>query len=70
MPMVPPFDIFRMEQTGHLVWQETAETLDLAKLRIKTLMASQPSDYVIYSQKTGNKTVVSINADSVDTSGV
>ena len=68
--MVPPFDIFRVEQTGQLVWQGTAETLELVTLRIKTLMASLPSDYVIYSEKTGYKTVVSINADSIDTSGV
>jgi hypothetical protein len=56
--MVPPFDIFRVESDGHLVWRDTAETLDLARLRIKILMLAQPADYVIYSQRTGHKTVI------------
>jgi hypothetical protein len=56
--MLPPFDIFRVETDGHLVWKDTAQTLDLARLRIKILMVSQPADFVIYSQETGHKTVV------------
>jgi hypothetical protein len=44
--MVPPFDIFRVESDGHLVWKDTAETIDLARLRIKILMLAQPADYV------------------------
>ena len=56
--MLPPFDIFRVETDGHLVWKDTAETLDLARLRIKILMVLSPGDFVIYSQETGHKTVV------------
>jgi hypothetical protein len=56
--MIPPFDIFRVENDGHLVWRDTAKSLDLAKLRVKILMASNPADYVIYSQQTGHKTLV------------
>jgi hypothetical protein len=56
--MFPPFDIFRVESDGHLVWQGTAETLALARLRVKILSVSNDSDYVIYSQQTGHKTVV------------
>lgn len=56
--MLPPFDIFRIENDGHLAWKDTAETLDLARLRIKILMVSQPGDFVIYSQQTEHKTVV------------
>jgi hypothetical protein len=56
--MFPPFDIFRVESDGRLVWKDTAETLDLARLRIKISMVSQPGDYVIYSQQTGHNTVI------------
>jgi hypothetical protein len=56
--MLPPFDIFRVETDGHLLRKDTAETLVLARLRIKILMVSQPGDFVIYSQETGHKTVV------------
>ena len=63
--MLPPFDIFRVETDGHLVWRDTAETLDLARLRIKILMVSQPGDFVIYSQQTGHKTVIKADGSIV-----
>ena len=56
--MIPPFDIFRVGIDGRLVWQGIAETLDIARLHIKILMAGQPGGYVIHSQKTGHKTIV------------
>ena len=56
--MIPPFDIFRVESDGHLVWKDTAITLALARLRIKILMVAGPGDYVIYSQETEHKTVI------------
>jgi hypothetical protein len=62
--LIPPFDIFRVESDGHLVWKDTAETLDLARLRIKILMVSQPGDYVIYSQQTTHKMVVRADGSS------
>jgi hypothetical protein len=56
--MVSPLDIFRVESDGHLVWRSAAEDLGTAQRRIRILMASEPADYVIYSQETGEKTVV------------
>jgi hypothetical protein len=56
--MIPPFDIFRVESDGHLVWKDTAITLALTGLRIKILMVAEPGDYVIYSQETEHKTVI------------
>ena len=56
--MIPPFDIFSVEPDGDLVWQAMAESLDVARLRIKTLMGVQPGDYVICSQQTGHKMVI------------
>ena len=63
--MLPPFDIFRVETDGHIVWKDTAETLDLARLRIKILTGSQPGDYVIYSQETEHKTVIKADGSIV-----
>jgi hypothetical protein len=31
-----------VESDGHLIWKAAAETLDVARLRIKTLMDAQP----------------------------
>ena len=56
--MIPPFDIFSVESDGQLVWQAMAESLDVARLRVKTLMDVQPCDYVICSQRTGHKMVI------------
>ena len=39
--MIPPFDIFLVDSyDGQLVRKGTVETLDVARLRIKILMAS------------------------------
>jgi hypothetical protein len=56
--MVPPFDIFCLDSKGQLLWKGSAETLAQARLQVKQLMVSKPSDYVIFSQNTGNRTTV------------
>ena len=56
--MVPPLDIFRVAPDGQLIWRAAAESLESAQRRVKILMAAHPADYVIYSQKTGHKTIV------------
>jgi len=56
--MIAPLDVFKVEKDGKLRWLEAAETLEQAKSRIEALGASSPGEYVIYSQKTGNKTTV------------
>jgi hypothetical protein len=56
--LIPPFDIFKSEDDGGLVWKGTAETLETAKLSVKVLMASSPGSYIIHSQKTGHQTRV------------
>ncbi len=57
--MIPPFDIFLVDsEDGQLVRKGTVKTLDVARLRIKILMASEPGDYVIYSQQTSHHVVV------------
>lgn len=61
--MIPPLDVFRVEADGHLRWLEAAQTLDAAKARIAALGTISPGEYVIYSQKTGNKTVIKTGKD-------
>ena len=56
--MIPPFDIFLVDGDGQLVRKGTVETLDVARLRIKILMTSEPGDYVICSQQTSHHIVV------------
>jgi hypothetical protein len=57
--MVPPFDIFRVKD-GSPLWAESVQTLDEAKARVQQLGVSQPGEYLIYSQKTGNKTSIKV----------
>jgi hypothetical protein len=56
--MIPPFDIFRVGTSRLVVRKGTAETLDIARLRIKILMESEPGDYIIYSRETGHHMIV------------
>jgi hypothetical protein len=56
--MIPPFDIFKKEKDGSLIWKGTAETLEVARLSVKVLVASSPGNYIIHSQQTGHKMIV------------
>jgi hypothetical protein len=62
--MIPPLDIFRLESDGQLIWRASADGDDAAQRRVKSLMASEPADYVIYSQETGHKTFVRCKTDA------
>ena len=56
--MIPPLDIFKLEPDGQLVWKGTAADLITAKSNVKVLATNSPGDYIIYSQQTGDKTIV------------
>ena len=64
--MIPSVDLFRIED-NHLLWQGTAETLDVARWHVKMLMVGQPGDYVICSQQTGHKMVIKADGSIVGT---
>jgi hypothetical protein len=66
--MIPPFDIFRTEASGTHLWLESARNLEDAKARIRELGADSPGEYLILSQKTGNKLVIKI--DGVNDAGL
>jgi hypothetical protein len=57
--MIPPFDIFYLGHDGY-IWQEPAESLESAKLRVQQLGSSRPGEYIIFSQKTGNKLFITV----------
>jgi hypothetical protein len=57
--MIPTFDIFRVKD-GSPLWAECVQTLDEAKSRVQELAGSQPGEYLIYCQKTGNKTSITV----------
>ena len=52
--MFAPLDVFRMEG-GVYIWKAAAESFELAKLAVQRLAAISPGEYMIFSQKTGNK---------------
>ena len=53
--MVAPFDIFRVDEPDGMLWIEAAAELEAAKARVAALMRTTPSEYLIFSQKTGHK---------------
>ena len=52
------FDIFRVSENGSLLWVETAATLEAARSQVNGLQTTSAGDYVVVSQKTGNKMVI------------
>ena len=63
--MLPPLDIFFMDEPGTCLWKGTAENFEGAKLSVKKLMESTPGDYVIFSQDTGNRTTIKADGSVV-----
>ncbi len=62
--MVPLFDILRVLKDGAPLWMEAAQTLEEAKARVQQLAATQPGSYAIFSQKTGNKILITPEGDA------
>lgn len=56
--MLPPFDIFRRETDGGVLWMKSAESFKAARMAVKELMASSPHEYLIYSHRTNNRLIV------------
>jgi hypothetical protein len=59
--MIAPFDIFRIDGNGDLLWVEAASDLDTAKQRVRAIGSVSPGKYVILSQRTGNKLPVEVD---------
>jgi len=61
--MIPPYDIFRSDVTG-MCWLEAAATIEGAKARVQELMARSPGEYLVVSQRTGNKIMIKLDSAS------
>ena len=47
------YDIFRRLPGNGLIWIEAVEDLELARLRMSSLMESHPSEYFVYDHTCG-----------------
>ena len=56
--MLSPFDIFRVEADGEVLWVKSAADLKSARLAVKELIASSPGEYLIHSHSTSNDLIV------------
>lgn len=56
--MIPPFDIFRKEKDGAVLWIGTASTMEDAERKVATAISLVPASYLIISLKTGNERVI------------
>ena len=55
--MLAPLDIFK-KQDGAYVWKAATDSFELAKSKAEEL---GPGTYMIFSQTTGNKTVITLD---------
>jgi hypothetical protein len=49
-------------QEGTYVWKGVAETYEIAKSKVKLLAMTAPGQYMFFSQTTGKKTVIPLDA--------
>ena len=47
----PPYDILKKDE-ANLVWIEAAQDLEIAKARIRELVATSKGEYVVFDQRT------------------
>ena len=59
--VLAPLDIFKMQE-GSYVWKAAAENFELAKSKVKQLATTAPGQYMIFSQTTGKKIVIPLDA--------
>ena len=59
--MIPPLDIFWVDSYGNVRWFEHAGDFDAAKARLKALGIAIPGRYVVFSERTGHRTVFNVD---------
>jgi hypothetical protein len=59
--MYPPFDIFKIDPRGLLLWCEAREDLIAAEASVRRLIMSSPADYIILDQTTGHRILIHPN---------
>lgn len=64
--MLPPFDIFRIDADGAVVWRTVVQSLEAAKRYLKDLQPPDSQEFLIVSLKTGRNAKVKLsNLDSL-----
>jgi hypothetical protein len=51
-------------QDGAYVWKAAAESFEVAKSKVEQLAANAPGEYMIFSQTTGDKTIVKLESSA------
>jgi hypothetical protein len=59
--MLPPFDIFRLDADGSVLWRTVAPDLDAAKRYVRDLHPAESQKFLIVSLKTGKRFVVKLS---------
>jgi hypothetical protein len=62
--MEAPFDIFRAESDGNIMWRGAATTLDEAKKRVQEFAKNSPAEYIVINLQTGLKVTISKDGHS------
>jgi hypothetical protein len=53
--MMSPFDIFRVQDDGHVMWIEAVASLQDAKKRVHTMILDSDSRFIVLNQVTGTR---------------
>jgi hypothetical protein len=53
--MIWPFDIFRVQDDGHVLWIEAVASLQDAKRRVNTMILNSDSRFIVLNQVTGTR---------------
>ena len=61
--MRPPFDIFKKEDDGKVVWIDFTTTIQEAERKVAEAMISNPGSYAIVSLRTGRQRVIPPTTD-------
>jgi hypothetical protein len=56
--MTTPFDIFKVEAGGSVLWLGSADSIEDARTRVQEIGAGSAVDYLIVNQETGAKLIV------------
>jgi hypothetical protein len=64
--VISPFDVFRVDEQGVLLWCGDAETFESAKKKARLLAQSDRCEHVIFDQATGDRITVKPDAPLPD----
>jgi hypothetical protein len=60
--MESPFDVFRTETNGQMIWRGAAASLEEAKARVQEFAKSCPGDYMIANLRSGLRITIAVSS--------